>query len=48
MIPGRRNRKVPIEHNWERNVVERGIGVASQCHHLATRFEKTALTTWGS
>ena len=46
VIPGRRHRKVPIEHDRERyrerNVVERGIGWLKQYRRLATRFEKTA------
>ena len=46
VIPGRRNRTVPIDHNWElyreRNIVERGISWLKQCRRLATRFEKTA------
>ena len=52
VIPGRRHRKVPIQHGRalyrERNIVERGIGWFKQCRRLATRFEKTAPATWGS
>ena len=51
VIPGRRNRKAPIEHDRElyreRNVVERGIGWLKQCRRLATRFEKMASSYLG-
>ena len=51
VIPGRRHRTVPIEHDRERyrerNVVERGIGWLKQCRRLATRFEKTASSYLG-
>ena len=51
VIPGRRNRKVPIQHDRvlyrERNIVERGIGWFKQCRRLATRFEKTASSYLG-
>ena len=45
--PGRRHRTVPIEHDRERNVVERDIGWLKQCRRLATRFEKTASSYLG-
>ena len=52
VIPSRRNRKVPIQHDRvlyrERNIVERGIGWLKQCRRLATPFEKTAPAIWGS
>lgn len=52
MIPGRRHRKMPIEHDRERyrerNIVERGIGWFKQRRRLAMRFEKTASSYLGS
>ena len=46
VIPGRRHRKVPIQHD---RVLyrERGIGWLKQCRRLATRFEKTAASYLG-
>lgn len=41
VIPSQRNRKLPINHDRERNIVERGIGWFKQ-YHLATRYKKTA------
>ncbi len=52
VIPGRRHRKMPIEHDRERyrerNIVERGIGWFKQRRRLAMRFEKTASSYLGS
>jgi transposase len=46
VIPSRRNRKEPREHNAElyaeRNRVERLIGRLKQYRRVATRYEKTA------
>ncbi len=47
VIPDRHHCKAPIEHDRERNVVERGIGWLKQCRRLATRFEKTASSYLG-
>ena len=46
VIPGRRNRKVPVEYDQMR-YWERGIGWLKQCRRLATRFEKTAANYLG-
>ncbi|MCY4519278.1 MAG: IS5 family transposase [Caldilineaceae bacterium] len=51
VIPGRRNRTVPIDYDRElyreRNIVERSIGWFKQCRRLATRFEKSASSYQG-
>lgn len=52
VIPGRRNRPVPIDYDQElyqeRNIVERGINWFKHCLLLATCFEKTASSYLGS
>ena len=42
VIPGCRCRAVRIDHDRERNIVERGIGCARQCRRLAKHLEKIA------
>jgi transposase len=48
VIPGRRNRKVPVEHDPDlyrgRNRVERLVGKLKQFRRIATRYEKLAGT----
>lgn len=41
VIPGQRNRKEPINHDRERNIVERGIGCARQCPGHALREDRS-------
>ena len=44
VIPAKRNRKVPIEHDAvryrERNRIERCFNKRKHFHHIATRFDR--------
>ncbi len=48
VMPGSHNHKVPIDHNQEHNIMERGIGGLKQYRRVAMRYGKTASSHSGS